>query len=111
MMMKNIEFGYESKCKCKKTTGKVSEAEIILNIGFWVETGDDRAYLCELEKRKEGWDLYIYYEGINCHFQYLENVAYNSQKIIKLLDNRYNDGMAIAVAIKEIYQQAKGVIY
>lgn len=110
-MMKNIDFDYTSKRKCKKITGKVSEPEIILNIGFWVETGNNNAYLCELEKRKEGWDLYIYYEGINCHLQYLDNIAYNSQKIVKLLDNRHNDGMAIAVAIKEIYQQAKGVIY
>ena len=111
MMIKNIEFDYNCKNKRYKITGKVLEPEIVINIGFWVDTGDDSAYLCELEKRVEGWDLYIYYEGLNCHLRYLDNLSHNSQKIIKLLDNRYNDGMAIAIAIKEIYQKSKGVIY
>lgn len=111
MMMKEMVFEYKSKRKYQKLNGKISEAEIFVNMGFWVETGNDRVYLCELEKREEGWDLYIYYVGKSCHLRYLDNLSHNSQKIIKLLDNRYNDGMAIAAAVKEIYQKAKGVIY
>lgn len=109
--MKDIEFDYKSKRKNKKINGKIIEPEIIVNIGFWVDTGNDNGYLCELEKREEGWDLYMPYEGVDCHLRYLDNLSHNSQKIIKLLGNRYNDGMAIAVAIKEIYQKSKGVIY
>lgn len=110
MMMKDMDFDYRSKGKYKKIKGKILGPEIVINIGFWIETGNDSAYLCELEKREEGWDLYIHYEGKDCHLRYLDNLSHNSQKIINLLDNRYNDGMAIAVAVKEIYQKVKGVI-
>ena len=103
--MKDIEFRYKSQ----KYKGKIQEPEIYMNIGFYVVTEDDKAYLCQLEKKEEGWDLDIYYTGIYCHLSYLDNYQSNSRKISGLLGNS-EDGSAIAKAIKEVYIKSKSII-
>lgn len=109
MIIKDMKFSYKNKTQ--KYTAKVIEPEIILRIGFWIDTGSDEAYLCELEKAYEGWELYIYYTGVNCHLNTLCNIQENSRKIARQLNNKYNDGTAIATALREVYNKSKDVMY
>lgn len=103
--MEDKEFNYIT-AKC---TGRLIDPQIYVNMGFYVDTGNDRMYLCELDRRKDGWELYIYHEHICCYLNSLSNYPENSKKISRFLKDS-DDGKAIAMAIRNLCMKSKNII-